>query len=532
MLTGAESIYEAVLDAAPDAIVGVDEQGLIRLVNAQAERLFGYDRDELLGQHIEMLVTEDARDIHPTRRAEYMADPQPRPMGAGMDLAGRRKDGSEFPAEISLSAINNEDGLLVSAAVRDITDRIELQAERERLRAEAQRERHESEMHQSQRLESLGQLAGGVAHDFNNLLSVILSYSAFAIEAVRKLPPDNAEYQVLLNDVEQIQRAAERGTELTHQLLAFGRREVVSPRRLDLNEVVLGIEQLLLRTIGEHVELETSLSPNLLPVLADPGQIEQILVNLAVNARDALPSGGILTIDTTNVVVDGDYAAEHTGLQLGAYVRLRVGDNGVGIAPEVKDHIFEPFFTTKSKGEGSGLGLATVYGIVTQAGGTIHVYSEPGMGTTMTILLPMTHETTPEKAFDRSRSNIGKGETILIVEDETAMREVTRRILSRSGYEVLEAANGPEAIRLSEKHPGNIDLLLSDVIMPHMLGKEVAENIVQRCPDIKVLYMSGYAQPILTSRGTLEDGVQLIEKPFTAEELNERLRDVLDEEVT
>jgi len=526
-VTYSDAIFMALLEAVPVAIVGVDEQGTIQLVNTQTERLFGYKRDELLGRPIELLVPEAARNIHPVRRALFAEDPQPRTMGREMEFAGRRKDGSEFPAEISLSSIDTEDGVLVSAAVRDVTDRIEAQAERERLRAEAQREHLESEMHQSQRLESLGQLAGGVAHDFNNLLGAILNYSMFVLEAVQKLPADNEEYQVLRNDVEQIQRAAERGTELTHQLLAFGRREVVSPRVLDLNEIVTGVEQFLRRTIGEHVELKTTLSPDLLSILADPGQLEQVLVNLAVNARDALPSGGILTIDTANVTIDGDYASLHAGRSLGTHVRLRVSDNGVGVSRDVRDRVFEPFFTTKSRGEGSGLGLATVYGIVTQAGGDVHFFSAPGMGTTVTVLLPVTEKTAPARPAKGLSLKRGGGETVLVIEGEAAMREVSRRILARNGYQVLVAADGPEAIEVSAQHRGGIDLLLSDVIMPYMLGKEVADIIVRSRPHMKVLFMSGYAQPILASKGTLEPGVQLIAKPFTAEGLNQRLREVL-----
>jgi len=526
----AEAKFRGLLESAPDAIVGVDPDGRIALANAQTERLFGYSREELIGQPVEILVPDAARAVHPDRRNSYFRDPRPRAMGADMQLAGRRKDGSEFPAEISLNALETEDGCLVSAAVRDVSERLEAQAERERLRAQTERERLERQLHQSQRLESLGQLAGGVAHDFNNLLAVILNYAAFIGEEVSDAA--NAEggdrWQAVSDDVAQVRRAAERATQLTHQLLAFGRREIVQPEVLDLNAVVRDVEQLLRRSIGEHVELNISLASELWEVLADPGQIEQVLLNLAVNARDAMPGGGLLTIDTANVTVDEGHASLRPALTPGRHVRLRVSDTGFGMEQDVLERVFEPFFTTKPKGEGSGLGLATVYGIISQAGGYAQIYSEPGLGTTFTALLPATEDTRPKLQPSTERPSERGGETILVVEDEDAMREVTRRILSRNGHTVLVAASGEDAIGIASGHVGDIDLLLTDVIMPQMLGKEVAERIIALRPGIRVLYMSGYAQPVLASNGTLSEGVSLIEKPFSAFELLAKAREVLD----
>ena len=451
----AEAQFRGLLEAAPDAIVGVRSDGRIALVNAQAERLFGYSRAEMVGQLLEMLIPESMRDIHPSHRSKYFADPRPRPMGAGMQLAARRRDGTEFPAEISLSAIETDEGLLVSAAVRDVSERLEAQAERERFRAAAERERYERQLHQSQRLESLGQLAGGVAHDFNNLLGVISIYSSLVGEEITAAieGPDGHKWESVRSDVERITQATARATELTHQLLAFGRREVVRPRVLNLNDVVTSMEQLLRRTLGEHVELVTTLSPEIWPVVADPGQIEQVLANLAINARDAMPRGGTLTIDTSNVEVDEAYASTSTDLQTGRHVKLRVSDSGSGMSTEVVERAFEPFFTTKPKGKGTGLGLATVYGIVTQAGGSARIYSEIGIGTTFSALFPASSEIltetepTPTEMFMRRG-----GESVLVVEDEEAMREVTRRILARNGYSVLTAATGREAIECALTH--------------------------------------------------------------------------------
>jgi PAS domain S-box-containing protein len=528
----AEAKFRGLLEAAPDAILGICTTGHIALANEQAERLFGYEREELIGLPVESLVPEPARTMHRQHRSRFVLEPhQRRSIDAGTPLAVRRRDGTEFPAEISLSALETEDGRIVLAAIRDVTERLEAQAERERLKAQAERERLEVQLHQSRRLESLGQLAGGVAHDFNNLLGVILNYAEFVGEDVNAAAaaPGARDWDRVGRDVAQIQRATERAITLTHQLLAFGRRELVRPRVLHLNEVVRGLEELLRHSIGEHVKLSTSLRGDLWPIKADPGQIEQVLVNLAVNARHAMPAGGRLTIETANVTVDNDYAARRFGAAPGNYVRLRVSDTGTGMSTEVLERAFEPFFTTKPKGEGSGLGLATVYGIVAQAGGHVWIDSEPGLGTTVSSLIPVTDETPAVEAQRPVRPvrRVG-GETVLLVEDEDAMRDVTERILRRSGYQLVIARHGPQALELAAQFDGQIQLLLTDVIMPQMLGKEVAEQIRAGRPSIRVLYMSGYALPMLTDQGTLDPNVQLIEKPFSEGMLLDAVREVLD----
>jgi signal transduction histidine kinase/ActR/RegA family two-component response regulator len=454
-------------------------------------------------------------------------------VGAETELTGQRRDGSTFPAELSLSAVDTDDGLLVTAAVRDVTERLAAAEERERLRSQAERDRLERQVQQSRRLESLGQLAGGVAHDFNNLLGVITNYTAFVADEVR--PAAGAQpWTSVLADIEQVQLAAERATALTHQLLAFARREVVQPRVLSLNEVVSGVLTLLQRTLGEHVDLVTQLDERLELVLADPGQLEQILVNLAVNARDAMPGGGKLAIETCNVDVDLEYAADRANLSPGRYVGLKVSDNGAGMSPEVIGRALEPFFTTKPKGEGSGLGLATIYGIVTQAGGDVRIYSEPGLGTTVTVLLPVTDESAPGGVAPPAASAApgGSGELVLVVEDEAALREVTRRMLVRNGYRVIVAANGEEAIAAVEGSAGRIDGLVTDVVMPGMQGKEVAERVSELQPGIRVLYMSGYTQGTLGAQGVLEPGVNLIEKPFNQSSLLKKLREALSAEAS
>ena len=520
----------ALLELAPDAIVGIGRDGLIVLVNAQVEVLFGYAREDLLGQPVEVLVPERFHDTHSSHRAGYFADPRTRSMGAGLELFARCQDGSEFPAEISLSSIETDNGTLAIAAVRDVSERVVAARERERLEAEAERERLQNQLNQSQRLESLGQLAGGIAHDFNNLLAVIINYAAFIAEDLEAASADDGEdrWRSTRDDIEQIRLAGERAAHLTHQLLSFARREIVQPEIVDVNDVVSNVEQLLRRTLGEQVELNSSLAENLRPVLIDPGQLEQILVNLAVNARDAMPGGGALQIDTVNMEIDEEYVASRPELSPGPHVRLRVSDTGVGMSAETMQRAFDPFFTTKPAGQGTGLGLATVYGIVQQAGGHSQIYSEAGVGTTFTVLLPATDQASlPVEPATDSPVRHGE-ETILLVEDEDALREVTRRILTGAGYRVILAENGVDALRVVDEHEGQIDLLLSDVIMPQMPGPQLAKRLLARQPLLRVLLMSGFAQPILDSGGHLDAGMEFIEKPFSGPSLLAKVAQTLE----
>jgi PAS domain S-box-containing protein len=530
----AEAKFRSLLEAAPDAIVGVNPEGLIALVNTQAEALFGYERNQLIGRPVELLVPGAAENIHSPTPNPGFRDPRTHSGEAWIALAGRREDGSEFPAEVSLTSIETEEGLLVCAAIRDVSERVEAQHERDRMEAQLERDRLERQLHQSQRLESLGQLAGGVAHDFNNLLAAILNYVSFVDEEITaeialRPPHEGQRLTAVLDDVSQIGAAAERAARLTHQLLAFGRREIIKPETIDFNAVVSEVDGLLRTTIGEHVELITRCAPDLGNVLADRGQMEQVLLNLAVNARDAMPTGGTLIIDTENFFVDDAYAARDPQLKAGTYVRLRVADTGTGMDSDVIERAFEPFFSTKPKEKGSGLGLATVYGIVNQAGGMVDLESDLGTGTTITILLPSVAAATaqPDAPRNATRRSHG-GETILVVEDEDLVLDVASRILTRHGYPVLAARGGAEALTLVGNHRGVIHLLLTDVVMPGLTGKQVAERVTERLPRIRVLYMSGYPEAVITSQGVVPRGIHLVSKPFVAADLLDRVRATLD----
>jgi PAS domain S-box-containing protein len=521
----AEQRFRRLFDSAPDAMIAVSSDGSIVMANAQAVRLFGYPAPELLGSPVEMLVPEETRAAMTAERTSYFADPVPQPFGNGLKLPGLRRDGRRFPAEISLSGLPTDHGMLVTAAIRDVSERLAMERERERLRSEAEQERVERRLQQAQRLESLGQLVGGVAHDFNNLLNVIQGYADFVAEEIQPLAQADPRLQPVLGDIEQVRSAGQQAARLTRQLLAFARHEVNRPEVLDLNEAVSSAGQLLRRTLGEHIDLAITAEPTLWPVKADRGQLEQVLVNLAVNARDAMPGGGQLTIDTTNKEVDDAYAASHPDLKPGRYARLRVSDSGVGMDRATIARVFEPFFTTKPKGRGTGLGLATVYGVVKQAGGTIDIYSEPALGTSVSVLLPATDE--DAAPFPRTApppdSQRGHGETILLVEDEESLRELTRRILMRNGYQVCAVDGGRKAVEVAREPGQPIDLLLTDVIMPEMLGNEVAAEVSVVRPDLPALYMSGYAQPILDSHGMKALSIDILEKPFTEADLLARV---------
>ena len=509
---GAGSTFEQFLEFVPDAIVGIGREGKVVLVNGQAERLFGYRRKELLGKLVEVLVPERFRAAHPTHRDRYFAAPRTRPMGAGLELFAVRKDGTEFPCEISLSRIEIDGGEMATAAIRDISER-----------AESEREKTlQQQLDRARRLESVGQLAGGIAHDFNNILGVIMNYAEFVAD---ELDDDSQAHQ----DVEEIRRAAERAAALTRQLLIFSRREVVKPEVLDLNELIAELEKLLRRALGERVELGVNFSDELWAVEADPGQIEQVLVNLAVNARDAMPDGGRLIIEAENAELDAEYAYMHPDTEPGHYVRVKVSDTGVGMAKETIERVFEPFFTTKR--EGTGLGLATVYGIVTGAGGRIDVYSEPGIGTTVKIHLPATLEA-PVTSLPVPKARPARGgEVVLVVEDEPDVRRMAERILTKGGYSVVGMTNGHDAIAFLEREDQPIDLVLTDVIMPEMLGTELVEKVRELRPGMRVIYMSGYSHEVLAPRALRKNGSSaFIEKPFNARDLLRTVRELLDAE--
>ncbi len=396
------------------------------------------------------------------------------------------------------------------------------------VRADAERAAAQDRLRHAERMESLGQLVGGIAHDFNNLLTVIGGFSDLVAEEIAGLAAEDARLGSVLGDVEQVRGAAQRAIRLTRQLLIFARSDVVHPEVLSLNDIIWGLEQLLRRTLGEHINLNIAAADDLWPVKADAGQLEQVLVNLAVNARDAMPGGGKLTIDTANITVDEVYAEGRPGLKPGRYARLRVSDTGTGMPPEVLARVFEPFFSTKEKGKGTGLGLATFYGIITGAGGYAQIYSEPGLGTTVTGLLPATGEEAARSKAPPAAAPRGRGETILLVEDEASLQELTARILTQNGYQVRVALTAAEAPGIAGDAGQPIDLLLTDVVMPEMLGNEVARRVHAIRPALPVLYMSGYAQPILDTHGAFASQIDLLEKPFSEATLLTRVRRAID----
>ncbi len=521
----AEQGFRSLFEAAPDAMLTVAADVSIVMANAQAEQMLGYGAGELNGQPVDMLIPGAAG-----RADEFRAALAARPVIADIRRTAVGKDGREFPVEITVSGLPADSRASAAVSIRDISGRLAAQAEQERLRAEAERERYARRLEQSERLESLGQLVGGVAHDFNNLLNVISGYNEFTAQELQPYAAADQRIAAVLDDVGQVREATGRAVRLTRQLLTFARRDVVHPEVLDLGGVVAGVEQLLRRTLGEHIELVVSPWAGTWRVKADAGQLEQVIVNLAVNARDAMPSGGALTIETGNVDADEAYAATRPDLTPGRYARLRVSDTGTGMEPAVLARVLEPFYSTKPPGEGTGLGLATVYGIITRAGGSLHIYSEPGLGTTISALLPATDEPVgPAHASGRPAPAAGRGETILLAEDEESLRELTRRMLTRRGYRVCAAASPADAIQQAQDLQQRIDLLLTDVVMPDMLGSELAGRVRELRPGLPVLYMSGYAPAMLDIQGALASQVDILEKPFTEETVLSRVRRAIDD---
>ena len=624
------------LESIPDAIVAVGQDGLILQLNSQTEKMFGYRRDQLVGQSIEMLVPQRYRGPHSRHRQNFAKAPKTRTMGAGLDLYGRRQNGSEFPVEISLSPIALGNGvLLVISAIRDVSDRKRIEAELRRAHQELERrttkeigeyrsrlasivdssedaiigkeldgtiiswnrsaeriygysaeevigrsitiiapkdrpdeipgilervrrgeriehyetvrvtkdgrhldvslsisplhnatgeivgasaiarditaqKRTEHQLRQAQKIEAIGRLAGGVAHDFNNILGIITACTEFLRD---RIAPGTGPRQYLDN----IQEAAERGASLTRQLLVFSRRQAVQPSVLDLNERLKEIRKLLRPLMGDDVELVIQTKSPLALVEADPNQLDQVVLNLAVNSRDAMLHGGKFILETDTVNLDEAFARQHQPMTAGRYVMLAVSDNGCGMDDATVSRIFEPFFTTKETGKGTGLGLATVYGIVRQCGGHIWVYSEPGRGTTFRIYLPAADhklETEPMADTDAIIPR-AKRAAILLVEDDEIMRGLTRQLLEEQGYTVIEAKDGKSAIECADSRLGEIKLLLTDVVMRGMDGVELASRLTESNPALKVVLMSGYSGELIAERGVREQNTPLLQKPFT-----------------
>ena len=494
----------AAIEQADEVIYITDPEGTLQYVNPAFEAVTGYKREEALGQNRSLLRS----DTQPEAFHREMW----RTLTGGHRWRGRlvnkRKDGTLYTEEATISPVLGVDGRIVNfvAVKRDITEQLRLA---EQLQA-------------AQKMDAIGQLAGGVGHDFNNILGVILSYTSFALEGLREGDP-------LGEDLAEVRDAANRAAALTRQLLAFSRRQVLQPQVLDLNAVAGNLEKMLRRLIGENIDLKQVLAPDLGRVTADPGQIEQVIMNLVVNARDAMPGGGKLTIETANVELEKEYASQHPGVTPGPYVLLAVSDDGCGMDEATLKRLFEPFFTTKEQGKGTGLGLSTAYGIVTQSGGHIRADSELGKGTTFKVYLPrQLKEELPSIApllLERPR---GGSETILVAEDEEPVRKVTVRILRAAGYQVLAAANGGEALLICEQHKGPIHLLLTDVVMPQLGGPQLAARIQEARPALPVLYMTGYTDTAILHQGVLEHSTMLIGKPFTASNLTRKVREAID----
>ncbi len=512
-LRQSEERYRTLVEESFDGIF-IQKGPKIIFANQRLYEMLGYDEGELLEKDHWLVYHPDYHELTRERaRARMLGENAP----PQYEVKLQRKDGSSFDGEINARRImfGNEAGIQVW--VRDIT---------KRKRAEEEMRALEEQLRQSQKMEAVGRLAGGIAHDFNNLLTVIKGYSQLSLLDLKETDP-------LWVNMQEIQKVTQRASDLTRQLLAFSRRQILDPKVLDLNSLLRDLDKMLRRIIGEDIELSSEFTNDLGRVKIDPGQFEQMILNLAVNAKDAMPSGGRLSIETTNVQLDEEDVSNRVGVTPGRYVRLSISDNGVGMSKEVKEKMFEPFFTTKEKGKGTGLGLSTVYGIVKQSGGNIRAESEPGHGTTFEIYLPRIEEALDTLCVrDETDSLPGGSETVLLVEDEQEVRSLAHRLLCQQGYRVLAAANGVEALHIAQEHTGeNIDLLLTDVVMPQMSGKELSDQLKTFRPDVKILYTSGYTDDDIVHHGVLDPGTHFLQKPFTHQGLSRKVREVLDRSI-
>ncbi len=503
-LRQSEAHFRSLVENAPYGIYRSTTDGRLLAVNPALVKLLGY------GSEDELLVADLATQIYhdPAERDRLIAEQGQRPWIQEVEARWKRKDGSPVRVRLSGRTVVNERGQMdgFEGFVEDVTAK----------------ELLEQQLRQAQKMEAVGRLAGGVAHDFNNLLTVILGSADMLLSELGSNDPHGAEASA-------IKRAATRAAALTHQLLAFSRRQALAPKVLDVNVVVADAAKLLRRLIGEDIELATISRAGAGRVRVDPSQLEQVLMNLVVNARDAMPEGGNITIETDVVELDSQYASTRPAVVPGRYVMVAVSDTGVGMDRETQTHLFEPFFTTKELGKGTGLGLATVYGIVKQSGGYIWVYSEPGQGATFKIYLPVVAEPAAAPTEDeRVPSRLDGSETILLVEDEETVRALALRVLARRGYTLLEAADGEEALRKASEHLGPIHLLMTDVIMPRMTGRELARHLTEARAELKVLYASGYTDDAVFRHGVLEPGTAFLQKPFTPDALARTVREVID----
>jgi len=501
-LRQSEQRFRALVENSEDSIQLATARGTLLYVSPSTERLYDRPTAEVVGRNVFELVHPDDRERLTEQWQRCLDHP-------GVAIRGefRLPRTDRFIEAVRVNHLNDPGLKAVVTICRDVTERRRL----------------ETRVHQTQRLEAIGRLAGGIAHDFNNILSAIHGFASI-------VHGELADRDPLRGDVQEILKAVERAANLTRQLLAFGRRQVLQPKVIDVASYVRDLERMIRRIVGEDIEIVVRVDEGAVTAKADPGQLEQVLINLVVNARDAMPTGGRITIEASNVVVGDEDSRESAELAPGSYVMLSVSDTGIGMSKKVQDHIFEPFFTTKESGQGSGLGLSTVFGIVKQSGGHIFVESDPGHGSTFRIYFPASRERPTRVITSASLApvKLSGAETILLVEDENAVRSFVARALRQQGYQVLDASNGGEALMIAEQHPGIIHLLLTDVIMPRVSGKQLAERLRTLRADLRVLYMSGYAEEIIAPHGVLEPGAAFIEKPLTAEALGRKVREVLD----